>query len=765
MKNILKFCVCCFLVLSFNVFAQEIGVGWDFNTAGDTEGWQNGQGFSEITCNDSNLYAETSESFAKLSSSEFSVNSDDFGYVKIRMKTKNITRGMVSWYTDTNKYGYTYFTVNSDSQYNVYEIPVYEKSKWLDNITSLQVSFWTNGPACVEIDFIKIMSKGLWLEATTFKPLRTVFKKDHEIPLLTRLKSTGDKDSGFVRLELLMPEGMDLVSIEGESEYTTMEVGAKDTLIWNVKAYIEGDYTVTLRICSLKDTVEKSISFYVQEKYWVYDKIWVSNWGVPLSTIGRDSLVTAYQKTGIYDFSQVLPYDEESINLFAENNMRSLVRIGYLAGYHWQYPNTGEPIDDVSDEALAKFNPVIDKFKDNPSIIGYFLCDEPNREGYGYKNLNKAVQYLRKIAPEKMSFISILATSGDFFSNVWGGEDGYVEKFIDQVQPDILSYNLYPFTDYANHPFDNSFYKNMQVYRKYALLYDIPHFNCIQIYGSAEYNLRMPTIDEIRFQIYTSLAYGVKGFHHFILYWNNWGFMEQPNCTELLPGFRKLNQEINALGPYILPLTSTSIYHILNTPYSCSEMPSDAFVQTASNNADLVVGMFQDDKHADYMILTNKDYQDSVSTTITLNKTIDDLYYYNIDAGEWASIPLTNTISGSSFNFSFLAGGGALFKIGNENTFVDENSKTLSTTFRLYQNYPNPFNPVTKINYSLSHAGHVKLTVYDLLGRQVAVLVDKNQKAGEFQLDWSAVQFPSGVYIYRLKTGSKVQTRKMVLVK
>ena len=145
------------------------------------------------------------------------------------------------------------------------------------------------------------MSKGLWLDVTTFKPLRTVFKKDHEIPLLTLFTNSGDKDSGLVNLELLMPEGMDLVSIEGESEYTTMEVGAKDTLIWNVKAYIEGDFSVTLRICSLKDTVEKSISFYVQEKYWVYDKIWVSNWGVPLSTIGRDSLVTAYKQTGIYD--------------------------------------------------------------------------------------------------------------------------------------------------------------------------------------------------------------------------------------------------------------------------------------------------------------------------------------------------------------------------------------------------------------------------------------------------------------------------------
>ncbi len=85
--------------------------------------------------------------------------------------------------------------------------------------------------------------------------------------------------------------------------------------------------------------------------------------------------------------------------------------------------------------------------------------------------------------------------------------------------------------------------------------------------------------------------------------------------------------------------------------------------------------------------------------------------------------------------------------------------------FALQQNYPNPFNPNTTIQYSLAASGPVNLTIYDLLGRQVAVLLDKAQNAGEYQINWNAAQFPSGVYFYRIKAGSDVQMRKMVLVK
>ena len=109
---------------------------------------------------------------------------------------------------------------------------------------------------------------------------------------------------------------------------------------------------------------------------------------------------------------------------------------------------------------------------------------------------------------------------------------------------------------------------------------------------------------------------------------------------------------------------------------------------------------------------------------------------------------------------------------------IDE--RTLPSTFVLYQNYPNPFNPTTAIRYQLPAAGDVKLTVYDILGQEVAVLVDERRDAGVHEVVFDGSGFSSGMYIYRMKVrrldsaigrdtrsgaGTFVQTRALLLVR
>ena len=83
----------------------------------------------------------------------------------------------------------------------------------------------------------------------------------------------------------------------------------------------------------------------------------------------------------------------------------------------------------------------------------------------------------------------------------------------------------------------------------------------------------------------------------------------------------------------------------------------------------------------------------------------------------------------------------------------------------LYQNYPNPFNPNSEIRYQISEFRHVKLAVYDLLGREVAVLVNEKKAPGIYQVTFDASSLASGVYFYRLVTGSFVETRKFIVLK
>jgi hypothetical protein len=89
----------------------------------------------------------------------------------------------------------------------------------------------------------------------------------------------------------------------------------------------------------------------------------------------------------------------------------------------------------------------------------------------------------------------------------------------------------------------------------------------------------------------------------------------------------------------------------------------------------------------------------------------------------------------------------------------------LPADFALDQNYPNPFNPSTTISYSLPVENHVKITVYDALGRQVSVLVDAYKQAGNHQVVWIADGMPSGVYLYRMETIGYAETKKMYLVR
>ena len=85
--------------------------------------------------------------------------------------------------------------------------------------------------------------------------------------------------------------------------------------------------------------------------------------------------------------------------------------------------------------------------------------------------------------------------------------------------------------------------------------------------------------------------------------------------------------------------------------------------------------------------------------------------------------------------------------------------------FQLGQNYPNPFNPSTEISYTIAKAGNVTLKVYNMLGQEVATLVNGFKSASTYKVNFNAANLSSGVYMYTLRTGSNVVSKKMVLMK
>lgn len=92
-------------------------------------------------------------------------------------------------------------------------------------------------------------------------------------------------------------------------------------------------------------------------------------------------------------------------------------------------------------------------------------------------------------------------------------------------------------------------------------------------------------------------------------------------------------------------------------------------------------------------------------------------------------------------------------------------SGLIPENYILFQNYPNPFNPITKIRFSLPENSFASLIIYDMLGREMEILVNEQLGAGTYEAGWNAGKFSSGIYCYRLVTGDFSETKTMVLVK
>jgi hypothetical protein len=139
----------------------------------------------------------------------------------------------------------------------------------------------------------------------------------------------------------------------------------------------------------------------------------------------------------------------------------------------------------------------------------------------------------------------------------------------------------------------------------------------------------------------------------------------------------------------------------------------------------------------------------------------------------------TAQLSGTTNPLYAIASAGANrgFSVGEGGTILGPSSGTVTSVQKgahshvlprevaLAQNYPNPFNPSTSVSFQLSAVSDVALRIFDLLGREVATLVDGRMEAGTHKVVWNASGFASGVYFYRLQNANSVLTRKLILLR
>ena len=221
---------------------------------------------------------------------------------------------------------------------------------------------------------------------------------------------------------------------------------------------------------------------------------------------------------------------------------------------------------------------------------------------------------------------------------------------------------------------------------------------------------------------------------------------------------------------------------------NCIMINNSDYIFAGTNN-----GLYLSTDNGDNWLERSNGLSSKIVTTLTENSTNMillgnyDGVYRSVDNGEFWSLRnggLTNySITSLVFNSNDIAFAGTMgdgvFRSINSTTAIENEIDKIPSSYSLSQNHPNPFNPSTKIKYAIPtspfhpspYQGEgqgerlITLIVFDVLGREVATLVDEYKPAGSYEVEFNAFHLPSGVYFYQLKAGAYIETKKMILLK
>lgn len=271
---------------------------------------------------------------------------------------------------------------------------------------------------------------------------------------------------------------------------------------------------------------------------------------------------------------------------------------------------------------------VVADYGDHPALWGYFMADEPRLAGI--PPLAALTRAFHAADPAHTAYSNLLpiVCTGEALGVI--DYDTYVQAYIDQVAPKMLSYDLYALYKDRDNP---AYFLALQETRKWSLTRGLPFIN---IYLSVpHFAYRDPSAQDLRWQAYTSLAYGAKGVTYFTYLTPDIENYHQGiidiygNPTPKYADVQQINRELDKLGPWLMRLTSTCVTHIGAVPDGCQRQAGNGSVVDADGNGrDLLVGEFTDCDALPWILVVNKDRQHSAWVTLRIHsahKRIDEI--------------------------------------------------------------------------------------------------------------------------------------------
>lgn len=304
---------------------------------------------------------------------------------------------------------------------------------------------------------------------------------------------------------------------------------------------------------------------------------------------------------------------------------------------------------------------VIADYAAHPAMAGYFITDEPNSAQFA--KLAAINQYLLKKDSKHLPYINLFP---NYASEEQLGNKTYedhVKQFVKAVKPAILSYDHYIMmaTDPNKPEHEGSYFTNMEIVRREGLKAGIP--SCFILLVVPHWSYRNPTDADLRWQVNTALAYGYKAIMYFT-YWapgdpfNHAIIDDKGERTEHFAQVRRINGELLTLGPTLMKLTSTGVYHTGEIPGGCEEIPRDLAVQVTSDMP-VVLGMFKHEDGSAWAMVVNRHLRKPASVTLKLASSIKGVQEMSRKTGLLRDLKVENGCA----TLSLRAGDAALLKL------------------------------------------------------------------------------------------------------
>lgn len=323
--------------------------------------------------------------------------------------------------------------------------------------------------------------------------------------------------------------------------------------------------------------------------------------------------------------------------------------------------------DPGADDFASKLDGVVADYAVHPALWGYFIEDEPHSSQF--QRLAAINKYLLKKDPAHTPFINLFpnyvypATMGN------PTYEHHVDEYMRMVKPKLLSYDHYALMKDGERP---EYFDNFEIIRRKSIKYNTPWNYILLAVPHDPY--RDPTESDLRWQVYTALAYGARGLMYFTYITplgTQWNFHdaildENGKRTPKYEWAKQLNSEIKHLAPTLMKLKSVAVYHTGTLPTGAKPLPKDGLISQIEGG-EFVVGQFNGPDGSRYAMITNRDMRKSARAKITFSQKVR-AYETCADTGGEHFLVLQSDNGNSVWINNFAPGDGKLIRIETINS-------------------------------------------------------------------------------------------------